>query len=465
MKLDPLTMAEATGGRWDPGPPAETPVAVSQDTRRLKRGAFYVALEGPRHDGHDFVAAARRAGAAAAMVAESFHEASVTGWPLLRVRDTRQALRHLAAAWRRLWQARVVGVTGSVGKTTVKDMIAHLLKATAGDCGVVKTFENWNNDIGLPLSLLNSPPHAAFGIFEIGTNHPGEILPLAHLLQPHLGVVTAVGPAHVEHFGDTLAIAHEKADLLRVLPPDGVAVLNHDHAYVDVLREAAPCRVVTVSMQPQTRADYHGTYRENPKGTMPSLDIEDSAGRRHGLPLPAKGRHQAANLLLAAVTARQLGMQWETMPDAAASFEMPPMRWQRVRRDGRILINDAYNANPMSMYAALETFAGETAAGERRWLVLGGMLEMGEQAVATHRDLGKAVARRTWQGLITVGDLARHIADGAREAGFPAGAVVECATIDEAAARLRDLVKPGDAVLLKGSRGFQLDELADNLAW
>ncbi len=465
MNLEPLKMAEVTGGRWDPRPPSETLAVVSQDTRRLKGGELYVALPGPRYDGHDFVAAAKRAGAAAAMVTETFRDHTIAGWPLLRVNDTRQALHRLAAGWRAAWNARVVGVTGSVGKTTVKDMIAHLAAGISGKVSVARTYQNWNNAVGLPLCLLNAPQHAVVGVFEIGTNHPGEVLPLARLLQPRIGVVTTVGPAHLEHFGSTAAIAREKAELLRALPPDGVAVLNRDHADIDVLLEAAPCRVVTVSMQPGTEADYHACHLETSKQTMLRLEIEDAEGKRRLVRAPVQGRHQAANLLLAVVTARELDIAWETIVAAALSFKMPPMRWQRFERAGRTLVNDAYNANPISMDAAIETFAGETTGSGRRWLVLGGMLEMGDHAVAAHRDIGKAVARQAWQGLITVGELARHIAGGARDAGFPIEAIRECSDIDEAAGILRELVQPGDALLLKGSRSFNLEILADKIRW
>ncbi len=463
MKLDPLEMADLTGGRWDPRPPPQSFEAVSQDTRRLSGGELYVALSGPRFDGHDFVATAKRDGAAAAMVAETFHDHTIAGWPLLRVADTRQALRNLAAGLRAGWAARVVGVTGSVGKTTVKDMIAHLSGGADGKVCVARTYENWNNDIGLPLCLLNAPRHAAFGIFEIGTNHPGEILPLAQLLQPQIGVVTTVGPAHLEHFGTTSAIAREKSGLLQVLPTDGVAVLNRDHADFDVLRAAAPCRVVTVSMAPKTQADYRGCSVEYLSDGMLCLVFEDTAGNRRRLTAPVSGRHQAANLLLAAATARQLDVGWDAITAAAISFEMPTMRWQRLQRAGITIINDAYNANPMSMRAALETFAGETADAGRRWLVLGGMLEMGDHAGAAHRGIGQWLARQKWQGLITVGELAREIAAGARDAGFPADTIRECSHTMEAAILLRENVKPGDAVLLKGSRGLNLETLVNEM--
>ncbi len=462
MRLDPLKMAETSQGRWDPHPPPAWMDAVCQDSRRLQGGELYVALHGPHFDGHDFVAAAKRGRAAAAMVSEEFRDDAVAGWPLLRVADTRQGLLNLAAGMRAAWPVRIVGITGSVGKTTVKEMVAQLLSGPEGKVPVARTYANWNNDVGVPLSLLNSPPDARYGVFEIGTNHPGELMPLARLLQPQVGVVTNVAAAHLEHFGSLQAIAHEKAALLRALPAGGTAVLNRDHAGFNELRRAAPCRVVTVSMAAETRSDYRGLNIETLDDGMLRLHFLDVTGERRRLIAPVRGRHQAANLLLAAATVRQLGCEWEWITETARSLRMPPMRWQRVQQSGITLINDAYNANPLSMRAALETFAGETAAG-RRWLVLGGMLELGDATVAAHREIGARIAKGSWQGLITVGDLAHEIAAGAREAGFSAEAVRECRDVHEAGALLRESVKPGDAVLLKGSRAYTLENLVHEI--
>ncbi len=457
MRFDPLELAVWTRGRWDPHPPSRPVSGVTQDTRRLRTGDLYVALRGAQHDGHAFVDAARRGGALAALVMEPFCDARVRDWPLLRVHDSKRALFDLASGYRKSLPVRIVGVTGSVGKTTVKEMIAHLLQGSAGAGLITRTPGNWNNDIGVPLSLLQTPPEAAFGIFEAGTNHPGEMRPLAELLQPDIGVVTTVGVSHMQHFGSTAAIAREKAELLRVLPPAGLAVLNRDHADFAALQAAAPCRVVTVSMQ--AAAGYRGLAVQTAENGDLCLEFIDPQGQHRTLRAALSGRHQAANLLLAVATVREIGADWEALQAALGNFQMPGMRWQKLTRAGVTVINDAYNANPVSMQAALTTFAAQAAATGHRWLVLGDMLELGGDSGKEHRAIGRLVAQGRWEGLVTVGAAAVEIADGAREAGFPSALIWTCRDAAAAADVVRERLRPGDALLLKGSRGVKLESI------
>jgi UDP-N-acetylmuramoyl-tripeptide--D-alanyl-D-alanine ligase len=419
-------------------------------------GALYVALKGERFDGHDFVKEALSRGASAAMVDGAWAEAAgegMRGAPLLAVPDTLAALQSLARGHRRRTGALIVAVTGSVGKTSVKELAADML---AGETTTARTRGNWNNAVGLALSVLGMASDARVGVFEIGTNHPGEIAALCAVLEPSWGVVTNVGPAHIEFFGTERAIAEEKAALLDALPADGLAVLNADGGQVDVLRARARCRAVTVSLDRD--ADYRA--REWDAAARSFLVETRGAGERVRLTAPAPGRHVVSNALLAVAVARERGVSWEKVRDALRGFGGLPMRWESVEIEGVRMINDAYNANPASMRAALATFASEAAPG-RKWLVLGGMLELGGETARAHEELGRLAAGGPWAGLIAVGDLTKDLAAGARANGMPADRVAACADAEAAARQLNEWAAAGDAVLIKGSRGFHLEDVVD----
>ena len=440
------------GGQWQ-GRAPDTVHGVSNDSRTLTPGALYVALKGNRFDGHDFVEDAWRRGAAAALVDQAWAASlpNESGPPLLTVGDTMTALQDLARGHRRATQALIIAVTGSVGKTTVKELTADML---AGDAPTARTRGNWNNAVGLSLSVLSMDSDSSVGVFEIGTNHPGEIAALCDVLAPSWGVVTNIGPAHIEFFGSERAIAEEKAALVDAVPDDGLVVLNADGGHVDDLQSRARCRTVTVSVDGD--ADYSARELDLASRTFV---IETRATKdRVRLVAPGPGRHLVANALLAAAVARERGVSWERIADALRRFRGLPMRWESVAVAGVHVINDAYNANPASMRAALETFEHEPVSG-KKWLVLGGMLELGDATAIEHQALGRLVAHGPWAGLITVGELAADVADGARAAGMIADRVLNCPDTRTAARELAKRVSAGDAVLLKGSRGSRLEDV------
>ena len=453
--LTPDELAAWTGGLWEG---AAVPVrGVSQKGREVPRGGIYVALRGERLDGHDFVAQAAGQGAAAAMVRGDWH-GDAAGLPLLRVADTRAALLAAAAGYRRTWAGFVAGITGSVGKTTTKELIAACFRA-AGPTAATRG--NLNNDVGLPLSLLATPRHMARGIFEIGTNHPGEIAPLAHVLQPGAAVVTAVGPVHLEHFGTLAAIADEKAALLRAVPVGGFVVLDTDGAAFDELRRQSAARVVTVSL---TRADAQYLGRVLDVWTGEVEVRQRTSGRRVLLTSGLAGRHHATNLLLAVALACEAGVPLDALSGALRGLERPPMRWQTLCAHGWTVINDAYNASPVSMAGALETFAAMPGPGAaRRVVVLGDMLELGADEEALHRAVGRTAAQGPWQALVCAGRRAGWIADEAVAAGYPAHQVWRYADAAAAAADARCWTRPGDTVLVKASRGVGLERVASAL--
>lgn len=451
----PQELAQWCHGEWVGTPPARI-FGVIHDTRRIRPGELYVALRGERYDGHDFVEEAMRAGAAGALVARQAAAGLAGAGPLLVVEETRRALNALARGHRDRIRGVLIAVTGSVGKTTVKEMTADAL-ARGGP--TARTWGNWNNDIGLPISLLRMEPEDRYGVFEIGMNHPGELAALCAILRPHWAIVNPVGPVHTEFFGSVEAVAREKATVLEALPRDGVAVLGADDAWFELFRARAPCRVVTVSLQGRA-ADYEGEALGD--GERALRVRERATGLIHVYPMPLPGGYVMRNAINAIAVARECGIAPAAIAEALRAFRPPPLRWNELTREGVLFINDAYNANPVSMREALKTFSELRVPG-RKWLVLGGMRELGALTVPEHQALGREIAYGKWAGLIAVGELARGIAEGARSEGWPEDRLVVCPGPSQAAGALRERVAAGDAVLLKGSRAERMEQVLE--AW
>ncbi|MDD5679001.1 MAG: UDP-N-acetylmuramoyl-tripeptide--D-alanyl-D-alanine ligase [Kiritimatiellae bacterium] len=447
--FDAQEMAQWTGGQWQYGLPGDI-ARVSTDTRTLAPGALFVALRGPSFDGHAFIDEAFARGAVGAVIDEHAQVGPHANRPLLRVPDTEQALWDMGSGYRRRIHAAIVAVTGSVGKTTVKEMVADVL---ARRLPTARTRGNWNNKIGLPLSLLAMEPGTRVGIFELGINHPGELASLCRLLQPDWGLITTIGPVHLEFFKSVEAIAVEKSILLKSLPAGGVTILRRDEPYFEILRAAAPGRIITVALSGD--ADYLASPPDA-QGKMEIRERSTSEFCRLHAPLP--GAHHAANALFAAAVGRAHNLAWEDIRAALEQYRSQPMRWERQVVAGVTVINDAYNANPVSMAAALRTFTELPVAGGR-WLVLAGMLELGTSEEQWHRDLGMSLVPGSWDGIITVGPLGAVIAREAVNAGVNAERVFACADHAAAAEILGRYLQPGDAVLLKASRGQRLEQV------
>lgn len=446
--FSPEELASWSGGAWRHGCPRAVG-GISQDTRQLRPGDLYVALSGTNFDGHDFVAKAAAAGACGAVVSRARAGGLGDRLPLLEVQDPLIALQEMAASYRRKRGVPIVGVTGSTGKTTVKEMIAGML---AMAMPTARSRGNWNNEVGLPLSLLAMGEEARAGVFELGISHPGEMAPLCRIAQPTWGVLTLIGPVHLEFFGSEEAIAREKGAMLRCLPPEGAAVLCADDPWFGLLAGMTRVRVITVSRK--SGADYRLAASDG----AGSFAIEERAsGATQALRVPLPGEHIVHDALLAAAVARGFGVAWPHIAEALARYRPLPMRWETRTAGGLTVINDAYNSNPLSLAAALRAFHATPATG-RKWLVLGDMLEIGDGAAAEHRRIGSVVAEGDWAGLVCVGDLGAAIADGAGDAGMPADRLRRCRTPAEAGAFLNVRVRPGDMVLLKASRGIHLEE-------
>jgi UDP-N-acetylmuramoyl-tripeptide--D-alanyl-D-alanine ligase len=420
--------------------PALSVAGWSVDTRTQNAGDVYFALRGPNHDGHDYVSAAWSKGAAGVVV-----DRSVNGHRgELVVRDTQCALQGLGAWARRTWGGTVVGVTGSAGKTTTKDAIAHALE-TALPVG--KTVGNFNNHVGVPLSILRLPDGCKAAVLEMGMNHAGEIRELAAIARPQIGVVTNVGYAHVEFFDSIEGVAAAKRELIEGLPRDGVAVLNGDDVRVRQFRDVHPGRSVTFgfSEDADVRADAVEFRPDGTRFRAAGVDYETDL----------VGRHAVMNLLAAIAVAGEFGVDSDDLRDAIASFTVGKMRGERLIHREILVWNDCYNSNPEAVQSMIDVLAESPA--ERRIAVLGEMLELGHAADALHRQVGKYAAQHGVDVLVGVQGAASAMVEAAIAAGLPAGAGHFFNAADEAGEFAREAAQAGDAILFKGSRGVHVE--------
>jgi UDP-N-acetylmuramoyl-tripeptide--D-alanyl-D-alanine ligase len=441
---------------------------VSIDSRAIGRGQLFVAIRGPRHDGHDFVAAALQAGAEAAIVASD----RISTYPneirdqLFAVADTLAALQELAKAVRRAWGRRIAAITGSVGKTTTKEILAALLGAKFR---VLKSEGNLNNEYGLPLTLLRLDPEDEAAVVELGMSHRGELRRLADIAEPEVGVVTRVAPVHLEFFASVDEIALAKRELIEGLAgPDSVAILNADDPRVARFAEVARGRVVTFGCEnaAQFRAEKVQDY-----GAAGSEFEFVAPGERARLKLALPGRHSVENALAALAAASVWGVGADEAEDVLRSIKVGEMRGRLLQfAAGFALINDSYNSNPVALAAMVDLLAHtrprtpeKTGNYRRRILAVGEMLELGPESANLHREAGRHAASQRIDYVIAVQGNAAQIANGAREAGMAASQVHFFAESAAAAAFVAGLVQPGDLVLVKGSRGVKMERIVEAL--
>lgn len=455
-------LVEATGGKLSEaaaGLPDAMVGSVSIDSRTLQGNALFVAIRGDNFDGHDFVANALERGAALAMVEEG-RAGAFAGMPVLEVPDPLAGLERLGRWARTRSRARIVAVTGSAGKTTTKSMVAEVL---AGAGATHASIRSYNNHWGVPLMLANLPPSADFGVFEIGMNHSGEIAALVEQVHPHVALVTHVGVAHVGNFEDAEGVARAKAEIISGLEPDGLVLVNGDHGFMHVFDEEAgkrpDVRMQTFGFSPDCNvriSDYHSDGRRaQARAHFGRVLVDFSVG------MP--GRHMISNGAGALCVSHQLGV---CMPDAVAalgSFEAEEGRGS-VQRFGEgerelVLLDESYNANPASMEAALEVFARIAKAGGRRVLVLGDMLELGEQSASLHKGLLPALRDVGPDLVFLVGRrmcaLAPHLGALAR--------VETSLNADGILPRVLKELDWGDQIMVKGSNGVGLSRIVSGI--
>lgn len=442
-------MAEATGGRLD-GPDA-TVTGASTDSRWIRRGDLFVAVTGERVDGHDHVDEAFGARAAGALVST---DARFVG-PVVRVADTQEALLRLAADERGSIGADVVGITGSSGKTSVKDLTAAVL---ATRFRVHASPRSFNTEIGVPVTLLTAPDEVEVVVCEMGSRGPGHVARLCEVARPIVGVVTNVGPAHLEMFGSVDAVAEAKGELVEALPENGTAVLNADDPRVSAFDVRTRARVLRFGTAPDAEVRGEGLRLDGSGLASFTLRVPGGSER---VELAVPGEHMAWNALAAAAAGVALGL---TAGECAAGLkEARVSSWRMEISDGpggiRIL-NDAYNANPASMAAALK--AARWIAGSHACVaVLGPMAELGAASDAEHERVGELAARLGIDHLIVVSENARLIAEGAVREGVEPERVTRCDTPEEAAEAALRTARPGDVVLVKGSRAAGLERVVE----
>ena len=445
MNLSLSRIAEFTAavGEYDPHALAR---GYSIDSRTVQPGELFFAVKGERLDGHDFVEQALSKGAVGAIVRRD----QLTRYPaknsLLAVDDTLIALQTLATAVRKLWGKTAIGITGSMGKTTTKDAIAHLLSVRHR---VHRSKGNFNNHFGLPLGLLTLEPEYDLAVIEMGMSHAGEIASLARIALPNEAVVTSVGPVHLEYFDSIAGIARAKYELIEAIPPGGTVVLNGDDQYVSQFGRDFKGRVVMFGLK--TTADVRAENIEalGLEGTRFDLTCQ---GLRQSVRSPLLGTHNVYNALAAAAVALEHGITPSEVAATLPSLEPGDKRGQVAQVGNITVLNDCYNSSPKALMAAVDTLAGMPAT--RRIVVAGEMLELGSTGEQLHRECGRYIASKNIDRLLGVRGLAMPMVEAALAAGVKAEFV---ATPEEAGDWLTRETREGDTVLLKGSRGVKLE--------
>jgi UDP-N-acetylmuramoyl-tripeptide--D-alanyl-D-alanine ligase len=450
MKLPLWRVAEFTGakGEFDQDLVA---MGYSIDSRTLNAGDLFIALSGEHFDGHDYVPAAMEKGAVAAIV-QAGRKVSADPHRLVLVEDTLKALQSLGAAARRLWGKPLLAVTGSAGKTTTKEILAHILSTRFR---VMKSSGNLNNHIGLPLQLLKLENEHDIAVVEMGMNHAGEIRALGTLAHHDLAVVTVVAPVHLEFFDSLRDIARAKYEIIETLHPGGVAILNADDDYVCQFGRDFKGKVVRFGIRRTADVSAQNIKLNGAEGST----FELVAGSvREAVTFPLVGEHNIYNALGAAAAAMEQGVTPSQAAAALSSIRPPEKRGQVLELRGATIINDCYNSNPRALEAMIDTLASMKAG--RRILIAGEMLELGPTAETLHRQCGLHAAEKKVDVVIGVRGLAKALAEGACGAGTQAQFVE---TPEQAGEWLSQNLRPGDAVLLKASRGVKLERVLEVL--
>ena len=457
-RLDSL--ASAAGGRLIFGLPETSITGIFTDTREPLRGGLFVALRGERFDGNSFARdAVLKLGAAAVMLDRPDAATAVpSGAGAILVDDSRTGYLGIAAQHRQKYSSTLYfGITGSVGKSTTKELLAHILTRGAG-WNVHKAKSSFNNAIGLSHTIMGVDSHHRAAVLELGTNHPGEIRQLASVARPHVALITCAGASHLQAFESVENVAREKAQILAFQSPGDTAVLNADDPYFKYWRNLSKGKVLSFGLS--ENADVRAKHvRVNGRGCAEFMvRFGDSLS---DCVLLYPGLHQAGNALCAIAAAMAAGMRLEAATEAACTFEGLARRFSLKNQRGITIIDDAYNANPNSFASALETLKLFNA--QRKFVVAGDMLELGACAAQYHRELGRQMANCGLSGLVTVGELAAESGQSAVAAGLWASRWKSCDTPQTACETLKPILKAGDVVLIKGSHGVRLEQTVAGL--
>tara|TARA_R110002096_G_scaffold346131_4_gene539571 strand:- start:1456 stop:2823 length:1368 start_codon:yes stop_codon:yes gene_type:complete len=452
----PVTLSQLA--RWSDGSliqgrPADTVGSISTDSRKLEPGQVFLALKGDRFNAHDFLGEVGASGVSAMVVSELNRDTESYEGGVVRVADSLKALQRIAFHHRRNSPGLyAIGVTGSNGKTSTKDFLTASLSAAGRVCG---TAGNLNNHIGLPLTILSGNGEEHFGVWEMGMNHPGEIEVLAEIAQPDAAVITHIGTAHIEHMGSREAIAAEKCELALAVPSSGFCAMPAGDDFYGYVAERVSCEMVSAGID---TGDVRAEGLNTETAGMTRFRLCSDFDGPPEVCLPVKGRHMVVNALLAAAVALRQGISPDKIAERLSAAELSGGRLQERAVGGFDFLDDSYNANPDSMLAAIETLRDSNVAG-RRVAVLGFMGELGEHEEPAHLKLGSALSENGIDVLVTVGDRASRINEGAEGVGQSH----QFDSHEEAADFLKGFLNGDDLVLVKGSRAAGMEKVIENL--
>jgi UDP-N-acetylmuramoyl-tripeptide--D-alanyl-D-alanine ligase len=428
---------------------------VCTDSRQAKAGDLFIALTGDRFDGHDFLAEVMRKGVAAVVVQKDRLPQDAMDCAIIAVEDTRQALGNLAAKYRTDFELTIVAVGGSNGKTTTKELIASVLRQKME---TVWSEASFNNDIGVPMTLLKLGAMHQAAVMEVGTNHPGELAPLVKMIQPRYGVITSIGREHLEFFKTVKGVSEEEGWLAELLPADGKLFINGDNEWTGEIAKRTQAEVVRVGFGNE---NFWRATQVTPDDEGASFEVETGVKAYEGrYRVNLHGRHQVVNALFAIALGAELGLSREQIARGLSACAPAKMRLQLWELNGVRVLDDSYNANADSMEAALETLSALPCKG-RRVAVLGDMAEVGEGSQAAHAEAGRRAAELGVAQLFAVGNMASEIARGARGAGLTR--IFEFTDVETAASAVKSFVKSGDILLLKASRATRIERIGERL--
>ena len=451
-------MVNAVGGKLVKGQTDDRFAGVAIDSRAVRNHELFVAIVGKRLDGHLFVEEALARGAAGVLVARpDLADRIDPGAPVILANDTTKALQDLARWHRRRFRCPLIAVTGSNGKTTTKDLTWAILSVSYR---TIRSEGSKNNHIGLPLTLLELDPNTEAAVVELGTSAFGEIRDLVSICSPDVGCITNIGPAHLAFFESVANVARAKAELLEGMPDGAPVILNADDRWFDWLRKRAKGPVLTFGVY--RPADFMAEDVRAENGCVIFRLTANPLGSRRYVRLPFPGSHNVYNALSAAAIASQVGLGISEIKEGLASAMLPAMRYEISTISGVTVINDAYNANPVSTMSALSSFCEMSVSGNRIF-VCGDMLELGPHARQAHRQVGRFISGQPIHYVIALGDLAAEVLRGSRCDGRPGPRRVFCSSLEEVVSVLNDVAVPGDAVLIKGSRADGMERIVEAL--
>ena len=448
--FDVKAVLEATEGKLLSGKSEAAFLGISTDTRRLKRGELFVAIKGRVFDGHDYIQEARSKGAGGAVVSQDrdFANLNRSDFVLIKVSDSIKALGDIANFHRRKFDIPIIAITGSNGKTTVKEMLASILMDTYK---VLKNEGTENNFIGVPLTLLKLNSSYEIAVVELGTNHFGEIARLAEIVQPSCGVVINIGPSHLEFFNSVDNIRQEKLSLLKRLGSDGISIVNGDDENLVKGAKDLCAEVITFGLN--TNCNFSATKIKDYESGIKFI-LND----RHRFHLKILGRHNIYNALASIAVGSLYGVNVDEMAEELENFKLPNLRMEYEVIDGIEFIFDCYNSNPVSMASAIESLKGINDS-KRKIIIAGDMLELGEGSPDFHKQVGRHAAVVKVDILVGVGPLSRFILEGAQEEGQGGLSLLHFENSTDAAKALKNILKAGDLVLVKGSRAIKMEEI------